>query len=49
MQVLTTLLNDVDWAELGFICDGRYMFTQRSLEQSPLPESFAAFSVNGLV
>ena len=46
MQVLTTLLNDVDWAELGFVCDGRYMFTQRSLEQSPLPESFAAFAAH---
>ena len=49
MQALTLLLNDVDWAELGFVCDGRYMFTQRSLEQSPLPESFTAFTVNGLV
>ena len=49
MQALTAQLNDVDWAELGFVCAGRYIFTQRSLEQSPLPESFAAFAVNGLV
>lgn len=25
-------LNDAPWESLGFICDGRYMFTQRSLE-----------------
>ena len=49
MQQLTSLLNDVDWAELGFVCDGRSMFTQRSLEQAPLPESFAQFAVSGLV
>ncbi|MFY9329014.1 MAG: class I SAM-dependent methyltransferase [Georgfuchsia sp.] len=46
MQQLTALLNDVDWAELGFICDGRYLFSQRSLEQSPLPECFAPFAVH---
>ena len=36
-------LNAVDWHELGFVCDGRHLFTQRSLEQTPLPESFRAF------
>lgn len=36
-------LNRVDWAELGFVCDGRYLFTQRSLENAPLPADFAAF------
>lgn len=25
-------LNKVDWARLGFVCDGRFLFTQRSLE-----------------
>lgn len=25
-------LNSVDWAELGFVCDGRFLFSQRSLE-----------------
>jgi adenine-specific DNA-methyltransferase len=49
LQQLTALLNDVDWTELGFVCDGRAMFTQRSLEQAPLPESFAQFAVSGLV
>ena len=46
MRQLTALLNDIDWAELGFICDGRYLFSQRSLEQSPLPECFAPFAVH---
>lgn len=36
-------LNGVDWAGLGFVCDGRYLFTQRSLENAPLPASFAPF------
>jgi len=36
-------LNDVDWSELGFVCDGRHQFTQRSLENAPLPESFRRF------
>ncbi len=36
-------LNAVDWQDLGFVCDGRHLFTQRSLEQTPLPESFRAY------
>ena len=35
------LLNKVDWEELGFVCDGRYMFSQRSLETTYLPSSFS--------
>ncbi|MCL2161400.1 MAG: class I SAM-dependent methyltransferase [Betaproteobacteria bacterium] len=36
------LLNDaVPWEELGFIVDGRYLFTQRSLATLMLPEIFA--------
>jgi adenine-specific DNA-methyltransferase len=30
-------LNSVDWEELGFVTDGRYIFSQRSLENSLLP------------
>jgi adenine-specific DNA-methyltransferase len=41
---LASALNTVDWADLGFICDGRFLFTQRSLERAPLPESFRAFA-----
>ncbi|HWU84065.1 MAG TPA: class I SAM-dependent methyltransferase [Rhodocyclaceae bacterium] len=49
MARLTALLNAVDWAELGFVCDGRFLFAQRSLEQTLLPETFVEFSVQGLV
>ena len=44
---LMTLLNEVDWMELGFVCDGRFLFAQRSLEQTLLPEDFLEFSVRG--
>jgi adenine-specific DNA-methyltransferase len=46
---LTSMLNDVDWHELGFVCDGRFLFSQRSLENTLLPEDFAAYEVRGLV
>jgi adenine-specific DNA-methyltransferase len=49
VRQLAALLNDVDWGELGFVCDGRFLFAQRSLEQAVLPESFLEFSVRGLV
>ena len=43
VAALAAALNGVDWADLGFVCDGRFLFTQRSLEQAPLPVSFRAF------
>ncbi|MFB0936523.1 MAG: class I SAM-dependent methyltransferase, partial [Propionivibrio sp.] len=43
IKALAAALNAVDWADLGFICDGRYLFTQRSLEQTPLPKVFRSF------
>jgi len=46
---LAAMLNDVNWEELGFVCDSRFLFSQRSLEQVLLPEDFAADAVNGLV
>lgn len=46
---LTDMLNDVNWAELGFVCDGRFLFSQRSLEHALLPEEFAAYEVGGLM
>ena len=40
----TLLLNkEVDWQELGFVCDGRFLFTQRSLQTCLLPDKFARF------
>jgi adenine-specific DNA-methyltransferase len=44
LPTLVELLNDVDWHELGFVCDGRFLFAQRSLEQALLPEDFAAWA-----
>lgn len=49
MERLAAMLNEVDWGELGFVCDGRYLFSQRSLEQALLPEGFAEFATRGLV
>jgi adenine-specific DNA-methyltransferase len=40
---LASALNKVDWEDLGFICDGRFLFTQRSLEQTLLPGAFRFF------
>lgn len=38
VQLLNT---EVDWEELGFICDGRFLFSQRSLETCYLPAVFS--------
>lgn len=43
LALLVRKLNDVDWEELGFVCDGRFLFSQRSLENSMLDESFREF------
>ena len=32
MDKICERLNDLDWRELGFVCDGRHIFSQRSLE-----------------
>lgn len=38
------MLNDaVDWEELGFVCDGRFLFSQRALENALLPPAFERF------
>lgn len=40
----TLMLNrEVDWQQLGFVCDGRFLFTQRSLQTCLLPQGFARF------
>lgn len=44
LEKLCAMLNMVDWAELGFVCDGRYLFAQRSLQQALLPESFRSLA-----
>lgn len=40
----TMMLNkEVDWQQLGFVCDGRFLFTQRSLQTCLLPEKFSRY------
>lgn len=46
LAALCALLNAVNWHELGFVCDGRFLFAQRSLEQAMLPEDFAPWAVS---
>ena len=36
-------LNELDWSDLGFICEGRYLFSQKSLEQVMLPDNFNVY------
>ena len=36
LQEICDKLNDTDWQELGFVCDGRFLFSQRSLENAML-------------
>ena len=36
-------INSVNWNELGFITDGRFIFSQRSLENSILPNLFRKY------
>lgn len=36
-------LNSINWEELGFVCDGRYIFSQRSLENAPVSTVFKRF------
>ena len=40
LPALRDKLNAVNWEELGFVCGGRFLFGQRSLENCPLPENF---------
>lgn len=37
------MLNSVDWNELGFMCGNRFIFSQRSLQNSVLPKEFEQF------
>lgn len=38
--LLCEKLNSVNWYELGFVCNGRYIFSQKSLENTLLPDIF---------
>ena len=39
MEGLRDALNQVDWEGQGFVCDGRFLFSQRSLMNAKLPTS----------
>jgi adenine-specific DNA-methyltransferase len=43
LEDLCSMLNDLDWNNLGFYCDGRYIFSQNSLENCPVPNTFIKF------
>ena len=43
IECMLMLNREVDWQELGCICDGRFLFTQRSLQTCPLPDRFSRF------
>lgn len=43
LKQLCFLLNQNNWQDLGFVCDGRFLFSQQSLENSLLNESFLPF------
>ena len=43
LHVLCAKLNAVPWQELGFVCGGRFLFAQRSLQNCMLPNSFAQY------
>ncbi|MCD6435643.1 MAG: hypothetical protein J7L15_04580, partial [Clostridiales bacterium] len=45
-KVLVEMLNKVDWKELGFVCGGRFMFTQKGLQNTRLPSVFEKFVKN---
>ena len=43
---LCNKLNSINWEDLGFVCDGRYLFSQRSLENCLLPKEFEKYKNN---
>lgn len=49
LGILCERLNNVDWEELGFVCDGRFLFSQRSLENVVLDSSFLEFANNRII
>lgn len=44
IRLLCDKLNAVNWNELGFVCDGRYIFSQKSLENCVLPDFFNEYT-----
>ena len=40
IKLICDKLNKIDWDEMGFVCDNRFLFTQRSLQHCMLPSDF---------
>jgi len=43
LEKLCDMLNSVNWEELGFVVDGRFIFSQKSLENTILPSKFKKY------
>lgn len=43
IDLLIEDLNNTDWKELGFVCDGRFIFAQKALENCILPKYFEKY------
>jgi len=43
LEKMKQYLNETNWEELGFYTNGRFLFSQRSLENSLLPHKFKEF------
>lgn len=43
LKLFCEALNEIKWDQMGFVCDGRFLFSQRSLENAPIPEVFQQF------
>lgn len=41
IEAIADILNMLDWREMGFLCGARYIFRQRSLENSLIPRDVA--------
>jgi len=43
LEKMCNMLNNVDWEELGFVVDGRFIFSQKSLENTLLTIDFKEY------
>ncbi len=43
LEELCNDLNSINWEELWFVCDWRYLFSQKSLENTILPSTFKKY------
>ena len=46
LEEFRDMLNGVDWESIGFKSGGRYLFTQKSLSNAPLPDTFKKYLVD---